>query len=534
MSSTHSIPPSDSTSAPGPSPTRALRLLLINPTIDGKPEHLHIGLATVGSYVRLHSSHHVDILDFLAARRRWRRKLRDCLHRVRPDVVGIYISTPYFPSARLVADEIKQLRPGLTIVAGGHHATLEPEAVMGHPAFDMLLIGEGEKPTLQLLNALAADQPLDSVPGLWWRQGNAIHKTPKDTLLAAKAMPPADWSLHDEHTLRTAFYFWGILPVMASRGCAAHCSFCSITRTQRLYPNEQFLRHREPKEVVDEIAAHYERYHRWGLRIVFFYDLNFLCDPEWLGAFTEAYRSRGLQRVLKWSAYTRADHVSSELVSDLADSGCVNLRVGIEAANPTMRNGIYAKDVSQPQLLAALATLKQHGIAVTGYFMAGGPGERPQWLLESLALSRQAGIEFPVFFLYKPLAGTAILKRAEELGSAIIPESLEHHSDYLSGVNMTHEHVRAWQLKAFVRLTQLAFGPPLLLRQLRRRGPGYFVEAARYLARAVRMGYPAQMAANYFVFYGADHLADPIHLNPELEPSLGWRALMQCSRLWLR
>jgi radical SAM superfamily enzyme YgiQ (UPF0313 family) len=518
----------------GPRPGKRLRLLLVNPTIVDKREHLHIGLGTVGTYVRRHTDHDVRILDFMAFRRTWRERLREVLAEYRPDLVGMYIASPYFPAARQVAEEIRRLAPGVPILAGGHHPTLSPDDVIAEPAFDMLVVGEGEKPMVALLDTLARSLPLDRVPGLWWRDGSTVRKVPKATLLDADSIPGVDWSLHDEETLRANFYYWGILPVMASRGCPARCSFCSITNVQRLYAGERFLRFREPREVVDEIEGHYRRYQDHGMRVVFFYDLNFLVNPRWLREFTDEYKRRGLNRRLKWSAYTRADHVNPAVIECLRDSGCVNLRVGIEAANPYMRNVLYEKDVPQDVLIDALHRIKALGISITGYFMAGGPGERPEWLMESLELAKRSGVEFPVFFLYKPLAGTDILQWAEQLGSHVLEESMDAPADFLHGVNMEHAHIKAWQLKAYLLLTHALFGPQLLRWHARRAGWRYLPRLARYVTKAVREGFTPYGALTYFIFYGYDHLQVPLRVEEAPDPGLAWRATMALTRLWMR
>jgi radical SAM superfamily enzyme YgiQ (UPF0313 family) len=513
---------------------RSLRLLLVNPTIADKREHLHIGLGTVGTYVKLHSDHEVRILDFMASRRTWRERLGAVLDEFRPDLVGMYVSTPYFPAACAVAREVKRIAPDLPVLAGGHHAMLSPDETMEERAFDMLIVGEGERPMVTLLDTLARGGALDEVPGLHFRTGSGIQKTPKGPLLPAEEMPPVDWSLHDEETLRANFYFWGILPVMASRGCPARCSFCAITNVQRLYAGEKFLRFRDPREVVDEVEAHYERYRDWGLRVVYFYDLNFLVNPRWLREFTDEYKRRGLAEKLPWSAYTRADHVHPHTLESLRDSGCVNLRVGIEAANPYMRNVLYEKDVPQEVLLDALRQIKELGISVTGYFMVGGPGERPEWLMESLELVQREGVEHPVFFLYKPLAGTDILGRAAELGSHVIESSMRENADFLHGVNMEHEHVRAWQLTAFTFLTHGLFGPKLVGAQVRRRGWRWLPELATYVTRAVAAGFSPYGALTYYVYYGYDHQREPLRLDRDPTPGPAWRALMAATRLWMR
>jgi anaerobic magnesium-protoporphyrin IX monomethyl ester cyclase len=512
---------------------RPQRLLLVNPTIVYKREHLHIGLGTVATYVRQHSAHDARVLDFMVFRRQWREKLAATLAEYRPDLIGFYISTPYFPAAREIAAEIRRLLPGVPILAGGHHPTLSPDEVIGASEFDMLIIGEGEKPTVKLLDTLARGAPLSEVAGLWFRDGESVRKVAKDPLLEAEAIPAVDWSVFDEETLRANFYYWGVLPVMGSRGCPARCSFCSITNVQRLYAGEKFIRFRDPVEVVGEIDQHYERYRELGMRSVYLYDLNFLVNPRWLHAFTEEYRRRGLNHRLPWSAYTRADHVNPETIAALRDSGCVNLRVGIEAANPYMRNVLYEKEVPQHVLVDALRQIKSLGISITGYFMAGGPGERPEWLMESLELAERAGVEFPVFFLYKPLAGTDILERAAELGSHMLEDEMAKGADFLHGVQMQHEHISAWQLQAYLLLTHLLFGPRITLAQLRRSGPRYLLELGRYLRRGVRQGFTPYGALTHFIFYGSDHFSDPPRIPERPRPGAVWRATMAFTRLWM-
>ena len=507
-----------------------LRFLLVNPTIVDKREHVHLGVGAVSTYVARHSAHRVRVLDFLATRNRWRARLHEVVAEFRPDVIGMYVCTPYFPAACEVARELKRAAPNAPILAGGHHPTLAPDDVMAASCFDMLIIGEGEKPTIKLLDTLAAGAPLEEVPGLWWREAGEVRKTPKDRLLEAAHMPGVDWSLHDEETLRANFYFWGMLPVMASRGCPARCSFCSITNVQKLYAGERFLRFRDPIEVIDEIEADWARYRDYGMRMVSFYDLNFLVNPRWLKQFTDEYKRRGLNRTLKWNGYTRADHVSPATLECLKDSGCVNLRVGIEAANPYMRNILYEKDVPQQVLLDALRGIKKLGISITGYFLVGGPGERPEWLMESLELAKREGVDFPVFFLYKPLAGTDILKQADALGSHVLADTMGAGADFLHGVNMSHRYVKAWQLKFFLLLSHIAFGPRLIRAQARRTGWRYPLLLAQYVARGVKRGFTPYGAFTYFVFYGDDHFMNPPLIDAAPAPGLGWRALSGLAR----
>lgn len=512
-----------------------MKLLLLNPTIVFKREHLHIGLTTIGTYVRQRSDHRVRILDFMAHRRRWRGHLRRVLDEFRPDVVGMYVSSPYFAAARAIAREIKAAGSRAFVMAGGHHPTLVPGEVMAEGAFDGVIVGEGEKPTLTLLDTMEAGSSLEGVPGLWWRDRGAIRRQPKDTLIRAEEIPAPDWSLHDEEDLRHHFYFWGILPAMGSRGCPARCAMCSITNVQRLYKGERFMRFRDPVAVCDEVEAGHERYRPYGARVLFFYDLNFLVNPKWVRAFTDEYKRRGLNERLPWSAFTRGDHVTPAMVDCLRDSGCVNLRIGIEAANPFMRNAVYRKELPQDELEDCIRQVKALGITVTGYILAGGPGERPEWLVESLDFVHRHGVDFPVFFQFKALAEADVLKRAADLGSEVREEVVrDSPGDFLHGVDLTHRHLTPWKLDLYLLYTHVLFGPRLVAAQVRRTGFfRYAGRMARYLARAVRHGFTLYGALTYFIFYGDDHLQHPARRDPSPRPGRWWRAAMAFARAWL-
>lgn len=511
-----------------------LKLLLINPTIVGEPEAFHLGLATIGTFVANSGRHDATILDFAFHRTNWEARLRARIEAYDPDIVGIYISTPYFPSARKVAGEIKRFRPDMPILAGGHHATLASEQVIADTSIDMLIVGEGELPVLELLDTLDAGGDLSKVPGLWWKEGGVLHKQDKGPLLPAECIPMLDWTLYDDETLRQSFFTFGLLPVMGSRGCPYRCSFCAITNVQRLYRGESFYRYRDPIQVVDEIELHYERFKSYGLRIVYFYDLNFLIRPQWLKDFTDEYKRRGLNAKLPWSAYTRADHVSNIALDCLADSGCVGLRVGIEAANETMRNDVYEKDLPQPQLLEALRLLKAARIPIIGYFLVGGPGERPEYLMESLELAYDYGIEYPTFFLFKPLAGTDVLEHAAEMGSVVDVASMEDSADFLRGVNMKHRFISKRQLVVFHFLTLVVFGTRIVWHQLGRERLAYVPRLLTFFAQSMRQGFSAFESLIYFVFYGYDHLSSPPRFPVRERRSLLANALFRTLRLFMR
>ncbi len=211
----------------------------------------------------------------------------------------------------------------------------------------------------------------------------------------------------------------------------------------------------------------------------------------------------------------------------LKDSGCVNLRIGFESANETMRNEIYVKDVPQESLIKSVELCKRNNISIMGYFLAGGPGERLSWLVESLRFAANTGIEYPVFFLYKPIAGTKILMDAERLGSTINHESLNKPASFLAGVNMKHKNISTLQLKVFPFISHIAFGPRIFFSLMRRSGFLFFIEMARYMHEALSNSVSAYDAFSAYILYGNDHRQRPYFIKEGFKPGFLLRFYIQ-------
>jgi hypothetical protein len=154
--------------------------------------------------------------------------------------------------------------------------------------------------------------------------------------------------------------------------------------------------------------------------------------------------------------------------------------------------------------------------------------------MESLELSYDYGIEYPTFFLFKPLAGTDVLERAAEMGSVVDVASMEDSADFLRGVNMKHRFISKRQLVVFHFLTLVVFGTRIVWHQFRREGLAYVPRLLRFFARSMRQGFSAFESLIYFVFYGYDHLASPPRFPLRERRSLLAKALFGTFRLFMR
>ncbi len=131
------------------------------------------------------------------------------------DVVGISIHTGNALRGYAVG-HLASSR-GAFVVYGGIHATLYPEEAFERGAADSVVRGDGDQAWGQLLRDHAAGAPLRVYEG---------------GRLEAGQFQMARWDLMvPEH------YMWA--SVQTVRGCAKHCSFCSVWRTDGQRPRQR-------------------------------------------------------------------------------------------------------------------------------------------------------------------------------------------------------------------------------------------------------------------------------------------------------
>ena len=207
------------------------------------------------SYLREYYPHH-DESPFSTFHQYYRFGASDAdiaavLQEKDPDVVGISsLFTPYYREALAVARLAKE-HTRATVVMGGSHVSADPHSVLREPAVDFVVTGEGERPLVSLLRALAAGDPCSR----WFNSGE--ENDPIDEL-----------PIPDLSSLRKESYRLRGRPMVflvTSRSCPHRCSFCSVHATFGLR-----YRRVSVARVVEEMKLRY----REGYRVFDFEDDN--------------------------------------------------------------------------------------------------------------------------------------------------------------------------------------------------------------------------------------------------------------------
>ncbi len=484
-----------------------MRVLCVNPTIDRDLELYHLGTAGIASFVNHIGRHRAEVIDFTFYWDEWERYLCERLDRFQPHVLAISTVTPRMPSILRIARAAKAHRPELIVVLGGHHASLDTEGTVRQDVVDYALVGEGEYTFHALLDVLDDGDlaRLPDIPSLAWKDGDTVHQTaigPLPRGAALDAVPFNDWTLWEQHP--RMIYHAGYLPVIGVRGCPYECSFCSSpVLAKRLEDAGPFVRKRTATLVAQECAWQYERHRHQGLRYISFYDQNFLMHKSWLEEFTRVYRSLGMHQKMPFSAYSRIDHLTEEKLDLARSAGCVQLRLGIEAGDPYVRNSLLNKELSEETLQEKMRLIRKSGIKTLGYFLIGTPGETPVQAQKTLDVARDVGLDRAAFFFFTPLWNLEIMKDA---GIEVNYLERDQSATFYQGGELTEEAsgLGRMELKALFFKANGYFLARQLKRQVQAGGLDWVRGFPRYWREARKDNLDFKLTLSQYVYYHGD------------------------------
>jgi anaerobic magnesium-protoporphyrin IX monomethyl ester cyclase len=314
------------------------------------------------------------------------------------DLVAFSSTTHQHSYVERCAQWIKAASPNMWTVAGGTHPTLVPDQVLANPAIDMVCVGEGEYPLLELAAALDEGRDFSAIANLWVRRHGEVIRNPLRPLVAdLDELPFPDRELFDFEAILKQNDGW--VDLMAGRGCPYGCSYCcNPALRERLKGLGKYVRYRSVRNVLAEIRDLASRY---AVKTLNFQDDVFTLDRDWTIEFCRAY---GQEFTFPFWVNTRVERINDEeLVSALALAGCRGVRIGIESGNEALRAEILKRRMSNAEIRQAFALARQHGLDIYTCNMLGVPGETAGMIEETITLNRElepADLQFSVFYPY--------------------------------------------------------------------------------------------------------------------------------------
>ena len=293
----------------------------------------------------------------------------------------------------LFFERMKPLKhPRLYIM--GVHGTHYPEALFENTAAQAVIQGEPEWTVLDI----ALGKPLRDIPGLAYRDGEKIVRTPPRPLADLTQFPIPAFDL-----LKMENYGYEILGdqfvlLETTRGCPFPCTFCM----RDMYGGKAY-RYKTPEQVARDVEAALKQ----GARTGYFIDLEFSLNRDYTMNVCKALMPFKSQ--WKWCVQTRADSIDPELLRMMKDAGCALIHFGVETGSDTIMKQID-KRITLEQIQKGVAQTQQAGIEAACFFMLGFPGETEADREKTLEFAKQINPTYASFHIVNPYPGTPLYK----------------------------------------------------------------------------------------------------------------------------
>ena len=330
--------------------------------------------------------------------------------------VGITCSTGQMIfSAMKIANVVRSLDPKIPIVWGGPHPTLMSEQTLESPLVDIVVMNEADLTFMELVDALVKGSDLSLIRGIGYKRNGEIKINPPAPIIKDLNSLPAlpyhilDMSKYSSLTVNNV----PSIDVLTSRGCPHDCSFCSTPVTSK-----RLWRAESVDKIIKNIRFLKDKY---GIGTFYLIDDNFMVDLKRVEHFMDSLKSEKLN--IRWGTQgvcvDTVNRMSPEFVDKLENSGCVEMSIGIESANPEILSMIN-KRFKIEDVLTANEKLAGKNFAVKFNMIIGFPGETIDGIKRTVGLAlelykRNKHTWFP-FNIFTPFPGTRMFQKAVEYG----------------------------------------------------------------------------------------------------------------------
>jgi anaerobic magnesium-protoporphyrin IX monomethyl ester cyclase len=400
-----------------------------------------VGISLIAAYLDSKGVF-VHALD-LAVQKDWMESLQKEMTQHAFEVVGISCQVIQYEKACEAIRFLKEHYPNTKVVAGGAFPATAPEDCLRNSDIDVVCCGEGELTMMDLLQAWERGLPLNTVPGIAFRNENSrvIKTQPRALIEDLDEMPLAAYHLLDIEPYSRAEHaadFTGkkrrCIELITSRGCPYHCIYCHSLLGKH-------FRGRSAQNVMDEIRLLHDRY---GITEFVIWDDTFTMDLQRAKKICDLIVESGLQIVLQLRAGVRSESMDEELMAKLKKAGTETMCVGIETAVWRVQK-LIKKNLKIEKVETLLDLAAKYRITTIGFMMLGFPGETVQEIRESIRWASRSRLDYTFFSIATPYPGTELYDLAVRNG--YFAQNGDYNSMHVSIPHMEMPEVPSGKLK---------------------------------------------------------------------------------------
>jgi anaerobic magnesium-protoporphyrin IX monomethyl ester cyclase len=283
-------------------------------------------------------------------------------------VIGLSCMANLLPFTILAMRALREKYPSRTLVLGGVGSkSVEDEILKRFDWIDIICRGEAEKTGPEILRVLKKGSNLSQVKGISFRNnGSILHNRDRKRIqnLDSIAFPAFE---------KIDLEKYSGFGMMTSRGCPYQCTFCSVAPVWNF---ESYSR--SPQNIVEEMKALNTRA---GVDLFLFQDEFFVSGKKQVMDFCREIQKEGLD--VEFKAFGRVNLVDGEMMRALADSGCIELRFGVESGSDKILSEIK-KGFTSSEVLDVVPAAIEIFPRVDAFYVWGFPFETIEDFNQSL------------------------------------------------------------------------------------------------------------------------------------------------------
>jgi radical SAM superfamily enzyme YgiQ (UPF0313 family) len=387
--------------------------LLKNGLLKGQ-ERLQYGISYISSLLQKHG-HHTSLV-ILSKLLSWKNiiTLKKNIKQFDPQVICFSAIATEYDLIVNMARYVKRHYPHIYLLGGGVHITLNTEAALSAD-FDALCVGEGEYPTLELVEQLKKGQSPSGISNLWIKHGPEVERNPArcfledlDSLPFPDRMMWQKWMNQKDPEHCT---------VLLSRGCSFDCSYCSnhaiSKKAQGVY-----VRHRSPGNIIAEIKVILHDFPT--INVIYFEADTITSNVDWCMKLCSELEllNATARRPISFSAniriVPRMDMRNIFSAFKRANFAIVN--IGLESGSEKVRREVLRRNYSNDDFINVVKLAREHGLKILIYNLFGIPGETQDDFKETVRINRLCQPDNHITAIYYPYPGTDLYLACKKQG----------------------------------------------------------------------------------------------------------------------
>ncbi len=340
-----------------------------------------------------------------------------------PDVLILHSVILAKRTDTAILPKLAQAAPNAQILVHGPEPTRVPEeylnAVQDKEARERVIVFRGE-PEIHIRDYLANGERTGAS---FVRDGEIVHTQHSEEFLDLDDLPFTHHGHPSMERYKTAYFnpkFSGrpVATMLASRGCRWRCAYCvpnSVSFARELEYRKCHPGEKPPALYASagHVIEEFREISSAGFKAVMVMDDQFLAQRSRTLEICEGIAPLGLE----WGCLSRPDYLTNEeVVSALADSGCVSVDIGVESFCQPVLDTIQ-KDLKLETVYKCVPLMQRYRVEPKVNIMFGTCAiEREEDIHHTVDELRRLDLHHVMFSIATPFKGTPFYEQSERDG----------------------------------------------------------------------------------------------------------------------